>query len=147
MIPSFSLDLLFLRAVFWNILSYKTWLCVDKIIGWSNGCAVVGLLTMGFGVNLFTVICLSSLYTFSRWTMVAHHTCHGGYEKIHPNKERWSRYEKIQPNKERWSRFKFGLSTLWRRFNDWFDWSDDARSMECRAQQPPSLQLERDYRP
>jgi fatty acid desaturase len=81
---------------------------LNKIIGWSNGCAAVGLLTMGFGVNLFTIICLS-LYTFSRWTMVAHHTCHGGYEKCHPNKKRWSR-------------FKFGLGSTWRRFNDWFDW-------------------------
>jgi len=81
---------------------------LNKMIGWSNGCAAVGLLSMGFGVNPLTVICLS-LYTYSRWTMIAHHTCHGGYEKIHPNKERWSR-------------FKFGLATFWRRFNDWFDW-------------------------
>jgi fatty acid desaturase len=81
---------------------------LNKMIMWSNSCAAVGLLSMGFGVNPLTVICLS-LYTFSRWTMIAHHTCHGGYEKIHPNKERWSR-------------FKFGLATFWRRFNDWFDW-------------------------
>jgi hypothetical protein len=81
---------------------------LNKIIMWSNSFAAVGLLTMGFGVNPISVICLS-LYTFSRWTMIAHHICHGGYEKCHPNKERWSR-------------FKFALGNLWRRFNDWFDW-------------------------
>jgi fatty acid desaturase len=42
--------------------------------------------------------------------MVAHHTCHGGYEKCHPLA------------KSRWSRFKFALGSLWNRFNDWFDW-------------------------
>lgn len=81
---------------------------LNKMIMWSNVCAAVGLLTMGFGVNIISVVGLS-LYTFSRWTMIAHHTCHGGYEKCHPNKGRWSR-------------FKFGLGSTWRRFNDWFDW-------------------------
>lgn len=81
---------------------------LNKMIMWSNSFAAVGLLSMGFGVNPISVICLS-LYTFSRWTMIAHHVCHGGYEKCHPNKSRWSR-------------FKFGLGTLWRRFCDWFDW-------------------------
>ena len=81
---------------------------LNKMIMWSNTFAAIGLSTMGLGVNPITIICLS-LYTFSRWTMIAHHVCHGGYEKCHPNKSRWSR-------------FKFGLGTLWRRFNDWFDW-------------------------
>eukprot|EP00980_Cylindrotheca_fusiformis_P001188 scaffold328_cov130-Cylindrotheca_fusiformis.AAC.2 len=81
---------------------------LNKMILWSNTCAAVGLLSMGFGVNPITILTLS-LYTCTRWTMIAHHTCHGGYEKVHPNKGRWSR-------------FKFGLGSLWRRFNDWFDW-------------------------
>lgn len=81
---------------------------LDKMIMWSNGFAALGLLTMGFCVNPISVIGLN-LYTFSRWTMIAHHTCHGGYEKCHPNKSRWSR-------------FKFALGSLWTRFCDWFDW-------------------------
>lgn len=81
---------------------------LNKMIGWSNRFAIIGLLSMGFGVNPISVVCLS-LYTFSRWTMIAHHTCHGGYEKCHTDKARWSR-------------FKFALGTLWRRWNDWFDW-------------------------
>jgi len=82
---------------------------LNKMIRWSNSFAAIGLLTMGLYVNPISILGLS-LYTFSRWAMIAHHTCHGGYEKCHPQ------------NKGRWSRFKFGLGTLWRRFNDWFDW-------------------------
>lgn len=82
---------------------------LNKMISWSNSFAAVGLLTMGFvRFNPLAIVCLS-LYTFSRWTMIAHHVCHGGYEKCHPHKSRWSR-------------FKFGLGTFWNRFNDWFDW-------------------------
>ena len=47
---------------------------LNKMIMWSNICAAIGLLTMGFSVNIFTVIALST-FTFSRWTMIAHHTC------------------------------------------------------------------------
>lgn len=81
---------------------------LKKMVMWSNMFAAVGLLTMGFGINPISIICIST-FTFSRWTMIAHHTCHGGYDKCHPNKDRWSR-------------FKFGLGSLWRRLCDWFDW-------------------------
>jgi fatty acid desaturase len=81
---------------------------LNKIVGWSNLCAAVGFFTMGFGVNLISIIALST-WTFSRWTMIAHHTCHGGYDKCHPNKGRWHR-------------FKFALGSLWRRVCDWLDW-------------------------
>lgn len=54
-----------------------------------------------------------SLYTLPSFsntqTMIAHHTCHGGYDKCHPNKNRWHR-------------FKFALGSTWRRVCDWFDW-------------------------
>eukprot|EP00538_Stauroneis_constricta_P004786 CAMPEP_0119547954 /NCGR_PEP_ID=MMETSP1352-20130426/1974_1 /TAXON_ID=265584 /ORGANISM="Stauroneis constricta, Strain CCMP1120" /LENGTH=442 /DNA_ID=CAMNT_0007593067 /DNA_START=105 /DNA_END=1433 /DNA_ORIENTATION=- len=82
---------------------------LNRMVMWSNMCAAFGLVSMGFAVNIFSIVGIS-LYIFSRWTMIAHHTCHGGYEKCHPER------------KGRWSRFKFALSTLWRRWNDWFDW-------------------------
>lgn len=82
---------------------------LNKIIFWSNSCAAIGLLSMGFYVNIVSILCLS-LYTVTRWTIVAHHVCHGGYENCHPER------------KGRWSRFKFALGSTWRRFNDWFDW-------------------------
>jgi len=71
-------------------------------------CALVGILTMGFGINPVSIIALST-WTFSRWTMIAHHTCHGGYDKCHPNKNRWNR-------------FKFAIGSKWRRVADWLDW-------------------------
>jgi len=81
---------------------------LNKMIRWSNICGIVGLSMMGFGVNLYAIIGLST-FTFTRWTMIAHHTCHGGYDKCHPNKQRWHR-------------FKFAIGSLWRRMCDWFDW-------------------------
>jgi len=62
---------------------------LNKMIGWSNACAFLGLVTMGLGINMFSIVMLST-WTFSRWTMIAHHTCHGGYDKCHPNKVRIS---------------------------------------------------------
>jgi fatty acid desaturase len=81
---------------------------LNKIIGWSNLCAAVGFMTMGHSVNLIAIVALST-WTFSRWTIIAHHTCHGGFQNCHPNLNRWSR-------------FKFALGSLWRRMCDWFDW-------------------------
>jgi len=81
---------------------------LNKIVGWSNMCAAVGMFTMGMSVNLVSIVALST-WTFSRWTMIAHHTCHGGYDRVHPNKKRWHR-------------FKFAIGSFWRRLADWFDW-------------------------
>jgi len=81
---------------------------LNKMVMWSNMCGLVGILTMGFGVSWYSIIGLST-FTFTRWTMIAHHTCHGGYDKCHPNKQRWNR-------------FRFAVGSLWRRYCDWFDW-------------------------
>lgn len=81
---------------------------LNKMISWCNACAAIGLLTMGFSVNIVTVLALST-WTFVRWTMIAHHTCHGGYDKCHPQKGRFNR-------------FKFALGSTWNRFCDWLDW-------------------------
>jgi len=81
---------------------------LNKMILWSNICAWVGMLTMGFGVHVVPIVGLST-FTFTRWTMIAHHTCHGGYDRVHPNKKRWHR-------------FKFAIGSFWNRLCDWFDW-------------------------
>ena len=62
---------------------------LNKMVMWSNMCGLVGILTMGFGVSWYSIIGLST-FTFTRWTMIAHHTCHGGYDKCHPNKVCWT---------------------------------------------------------
>lgn len=81
---------------------------LNKMIMWSHTCGIVGFLAMGWSVNLLAILGLST-FTFTRWTMIAHHVCHGGYDKCHPNKGRFHR-------------FKFAIGTLWRRYCDWFDW-------------------------
>eukprot|EP00560_Eucampia_antarctica_P006487 CAMPEP_0197823018 /NCGR_PEP_ID=MMETSP1437-20131217/336_1 /TAXON_ID=49252 ORGANISM="Eucampia antarctica, Strain CCMP1452" /NCGR_SAMPLE_ID=MMETSP1437 /ASSEMBLY_ACC=CAM_ASM_001096 /LENGTH=428 /DNA_ID=CAMNT_0043421953 /DNA_START=100 /DNA_END=1386 /DNA_ORIENTATION=+ len=81
---------------------------LHKMIMWSNLCGLVGFATMGLSVNLLAIVGLST-FTFSRWTMIAHHICHGGYDKVHPNKGRFNR-------------FKFAVGSLWTRYMDWFDW-------------------------
>jgi len=80
---------------------------LKKIIFWAN-CFFFAGVAMMWKVNLFSVVCLST-FTFARWTMVAHHTCHGGYDKIHPDKGRFNR-------------FKFAINGLWNRVCDWLDW-------------------------
>jgi len=81
---------------------------LNKMIMWNNACGIIGMLTMGFGINPIAIIALST-FTFTRWTVVGHHTCHGAYDKLHPNKSRWNR-------------FKFAIGGLWNRMCDWFDW-------------------------
>jgi len=47
------------------------------------------------------------LGTLTRWTIIAHHVCHGGFDKCSEGK---------------FSRFRFGVGSLWRRCIDWLDW-------------------------
>jgi len=82
---------------------------VNKIILWSNLCTVGGVLSAGLSPMWLFPSVLLSVGIFSRWTMVAHHTCHGGYDKL-----------PIQGG--RFNRFKFGVGSVWRRTMDWFDW-------------------------
>jgi len=58
--------------------------------------------------NPITVVCLSTAL-FSRWTMIGHHTCHGGYDNTKAAERGFHR--KI-----------FAVGSLARRALDWFDW-------------------------
>ena len=81
---------------------------LKKIVLWSNLCTGVGIASMCLPVWTMFPTILLSLGIYSRWTMIAHHTCHGGYD----NCETTGRY----------NRFRFAVGSLWRRFCDWFDW-------------------------
>ncbi len=50
------------------------------------------MLTMGLGVHIVPIVVLST-FTFARWTMIAHHTFPGVYDKCHPNKGGWNRFK------------------------------------------------------
>lgn len=80
---------------------------LDKIVLWSRGCAIVGLLTMWMAPNPLTVLALS-LWTTSAWAMVGHHVSHGGYNRTDPSGN--------------WTSRQFARGSLLRRAQDWFDW-------------------------
>ncbi len=79
---------------------------LQKLVGWRNIAAVLGLATVWTTPNPITVIALST-WTFSSWAMIAHHTCHGGYNRVDAGKRFKSR------------NFALGLVN---RFIDWLDW-------------------------
>jgi len=80
---------------------------LQKLCFWSNACAIVGLSTMWLSVNPLSIIALS-LWTFSRWTMIAHHTGHGGYNRADETGYFNSR--------------GFAQGSLFKRATEWFDW-------------------------
>ena len=53
---------------------------LEKIIRWSNFCGAVGVLTCWMRPNPVSIVALST-WTLSRWTMIGHHVCHGGYNR------------------------------------------------------------------
>jgi hypothetical protein len=79
---------------------------LEKIVSWRNVAAIVGIVSMGMTPNPITIIALST-WTFASWTMLAHHTCHGGYNRIDAG-EFHSR--------------GFALGSVGQRVRDWCDW-------------------------
>ena len=79
---------------------------LHKIIAWSRACTLIGLSTMWYCVNPLSIYLLS-LGTMTRWTIIGHHVCHGGFDKCSGGT---------------YNRFKFGVGSLWRRVVDWLDW-------------------------
>merc|ERR1740130_1361108 len=79
---------------------------IKKICLWSNTCAAVGLATMWMQPNPISVFALS-LWTLSRWTTIAHHTNHGGYNNA---------------DKTRYFNSKGFAIGFKNRVTQWFDW-------------------------
>ena len=79
---------------------------LKKIIRWSRLCSWVGALTMGYCVNPISIY-LMSLGIMTRWAIIAHHVCHGGFDKC---------------GKGEYNRYSFGVGSLYRRCVDWLDW-------------------------
>jgi len=82
---------------------------LNKFILWSNMATFGGIALMGVVPFYFLIPAIMlGIGTTTRWTMIAHHTCHGGYD----NCEKSGRF----------NRFRFAVGSFWRRFCDWFDW-------------------------
>lgn len=79
---------------------------LNKILKWRDIAAVVGILTMWAPLNPISVIALST-WTYASWTMVAHHTCHGGYNRVDAGK---------------FNSRGFAIGNVIRRVSDWGDW-------------------------
>jgi fatty acid desaturase len=80
---------------------------IHHIIYITNICMFFGIATLWLPWYYVFPSILLSTGICARWTMIAHHTCHGGYDTY---------------NDPRYNRFKFGAGSFQRRFNDWFDW-------------------------
>jgi fatty acid desaturase len=72
----------------------------------SRFCSWVGALTCWIAVNPVSIF-LMSAGTMTRWTIVGHHVCHGGFDKCSDGK---------------FNRFKFGVGSVYQRCKDWLDW-------------------------
>ena len=80
---------------------------IRKMCRWSNACAAIGVFSMWTAPNPITAMALS-LWSFSRWAVIAHHTCHGGYNHNDP-----TRYFNSKG---------FALGSSWTRMVQWGDW-------------------------
>lgn len=78
---------------------------LQKIVKWRNVAAILGLATCWTTPNPLTIIALST-WTYASWTMIAHHTCHGGYNRVDAG---------------RYNSRRFGLGLI-NRCIDWLDW-------------------------
>ncbi|GAB5361794.1 hypothetical protein AAMO2058_000743100 [Amorphochlora amoebiformis] len=85
---------------------------LQKIVNWSRAFTLLGLLTLWVYPNPVTVMFLS-LGFFTRWTMIGHHTCHGGYDNVDT---------KPVGGPSTYKRYTFAWGSLWRRAVDWMDW-------------------------
>eukprot|EP00979_Chaetoceros_neogracilis_P016822 scaffold9651_cov267-Chaetoceros_neogracile.AAC.12 len=79
---------------------------LNKILHWRDTAAMIGVLSMWLTPNPITIVALST-WTYASWTMIAHHTCHGGYNRVDAGKYK--------------SR-GFALGSVPRRVADWCDW-------------------------
>ena len=79
---------------------------LNKILGWRNAAAAIGLATLWTTPNPLTMLALST-WTYASWTMVAHHTCHGGYNRVDAGK---------------YNSRGFAIGSIQKRVVDWLDW-------------------------
>jgi len=87
---------------------------LKKMIRWSNGCGIVGMATMWLSgwARWLPVLGLST-WTCTRWTMIGHHICHGGYNRQDDPKTGGT---------GRFTTYGFAVGSVFRRCRDWFDW-------------------------
>jgi hypothetical protein len=86
---------------------------IDKLVLWRNLCAVVGISTVWMIPNPITIIALST-WTYASWTMIAHHTCHGGYNRFTT--------AATSDNTSAYNSRGYAIGSVMQRCRDWLDW-------------------------
>jgi hypothetical protein len=89
---------------------------IQKIVLWRDICAVIGLSTVWMTPNPVTILALST-WTYASWTMIAHHTCHGGY-----NRFTTTATKSDMMNGSSYNSRGFALGSVLQRCRDWLDW-------------------------
>jgi len=95
---------------------------LQKIVRWRNLAALLGLTTVWMTPNPLTAVALST-WSYASWTMIAHHTCHGGHDfKLKKEQENTDgNKRKKKKKKSRFTSRGFGVG-LQNRIIDWLDW-------------------------
>jgi len=81
---------------------------LHRMIRMSNMCGLIGMLTMWMPLNPIAILGLST-WTCTRWTMIGHHICHGGYNRQ-------------DDGSGKYTSTGFALGSIYRRTRDWMDW-------------------------
>lgn len=92
---------------------------LQKMMAWRNACAILGVCTLWTTPNPITIAALST-WTYASWVVVAHHTCHGGYNRVATTMDK-SGSSSSNNNNPFHSR-GFALGTVQQRCKDWLDW-------------------------
>ena len=50
------------------------------------------MLTMSLGVHIIPIVAWS-VFTFARWTIIAHHSSHDKYDEYYHSRSKWNRYK------------------------------------------------------
>lgn len=92
---------------------------LHKMVRWRNAAAILGIATMWMPPNPVTMLALST-WTYASWTMIAHHTCHGGYNRV--GNQGSDSAENSKGIFSVYNSRRFALGSLKRRVLDWLDW-------------------------
>ena len=87
---------------------------INKIVLWRNICAVIGISTVWMIPNPITIVALST-WTYASWTMIAHHTCHGGYN-------RFTTAATSEGSSNTYNSRGYAIGSVLQRCCDWLDW-------------------------
>ena len=86
---------------------------INKLVLWRNICAVIGISTVWMVPNPITILALST-WTYASWTMIAHHTCHGGYNRFST--------ATTSDNASSYNSRGYAIGSVLQRCRDWLDW-------------------------